>query len=915
MRGLSLCFGFVTYFCLLAALPVLAQSDLDALLAEYPAQSPDDARTLAQRLLDLGPDAIAAACDRLVPMGAGDDNAARYALSGTAAYVIEEGSEQERLIFANAILRALDAEENTEVQSALIELLRTAGKNECVGPLVRFLHEPVLCDPAARTLTSIGTPEVGQALLDALSTAEGTARLSIINALGALSYSPAVTELMSFAVSDDIPLRDAASDALAHMAPAEVLELLLSQSHTPDPVRTAQGMARCLVYAQRRAAQGDIATCRQVCADFLSRGAADAPEHILCGALTVIAQADPEYAASLASALLEWPSRTVRYAALEIVANTPGIEVTERWCANLRSARPEVRPEIVAMLGRRGDRVARNALLEALNDGDAAVRFAAIEALPNFGGARVAEALLDCMRRASEDREIRALQDALLRFSADQLGRRVAASLPNVSPQARMALIEVLAARRITAQADAVFQCVQDSDGNVRIAAVKALADITPPEGLERVLQVLLIVDGDEEREAAVRSVVAVALQTDDAEARVKPLLAALDRPSGEAKARVLSVMPHIDGGRPALNAVTAAAQDADAAVKQAALQALADWKQIQALEPILEACRANAAPETRELLLRGYTRIVRETDRSDGKKLQLLENAMGSAETPEQKRILMKAVAQYRTVGALRLMLNFLEEPALQSETAAAMAQMACPRDEKDTGLRAHAVARALEKALPFLTDEDTRTKAQQHIAAMPQPDAEGFVPLFNGVDLTGWTGDLAGYAVQDGAIVCKPTSHANLYSDLDYADFVLRLEFRLTPGANNGIGIRTPLYGHAAYDGMEVQVLDDSAPEHADLKPHQYHGSLYGLVPAERGRLKPVGEWNEQEIMAEGTHILITLNGATIVDADLEQFRDKETPDGKEHPGLFNKSGRIAFLGHGAQVEYRNIRIKELE
>lgn len=191
----------------------------------------------------------------------------------------------------------------------------------------------------------------------------------------------------------------------------------------------------------------------------------------------------------------------------------------------------------------------------------------------------------------------------------------------------------------------------------------------------------------------------------------------------------------------------------------------------------------------------------------------------------------------------------------------------------------------------------------------------AEGFVPLFNGEDLTGWVGATDGYFVQDGAIVCDPRTGGNLYTEREYADFVLRFEFRLTPGANNGLGIRAPLEGDAAYVGMELQVLDDGALRHADLRPYQYHGSIYGVAAVERGHQRPVGEWNEQEVVADGRRVRVILNGAVVLDVDLDEVSTPETADGRDHPGLARASGHIGFLGHGSRVEYRNIRIRELD
>lgn len=207
--------------------------------------------------------------------------------------------------------------------------------------------------------------------------------------------------------------------------------------------------------------------------------------------------------------------------------------------------------------------------------------------------------------------------------------------------------------------------------------------------------------------------------------------------------------------------------------------------------------------------------------------------------------------------------------------------------------------------------SDDRPTPSAQEPVAAA---DEDGFVSVFNGVDLTGWTGDVEGYAVENGSIVCLKDGGGNLYVDKPYSDFHLRFAFKLEQGGNNGVGIRAEQGKDAAYYGMEIQVLDDTAADYADLQPWQYHGSVYGVAAAERGHQKPVGTWNEEEIIARGSRITVRLNGAVIVDVDLEEVGRPETIDGKAHPGLFNPSGYIGFLGHGHRIEFRDIRIKEL-
>jgi hypothetical protein len=199
---------------------------------------------------------------------------------------------------------------------------------------------------------------------------------------------------------------------------------------------------------------------------------------------------------------------------------------------------------------------------------------------------------------------------------------------------------------------------------------------------------------------------------------------------------------------------------------------------------------------------------------------------------------------------------------------------------------------------------------------AALAATPEAGFVSLFNGKDLSGWhlVGQKGrGYVVEDYKIVCPADGGGNLFTEKEYANFILRFEFKLTPAANNGLGIRAPYEGDAAYQGMEIQILDHDAPVYAGrLRPAQRHGSIYDVVPAKTGYLKPVGEWNSEEITANGRQITVTLNGTTIVDANLDSITGPEVL--KKHPGLARTTGHVGFLGHGSRVEFRNIRIKEL-
>lgn len=202
---------------------------------------------------------------------------------------------------------------------------------------------------------------------------------------------------------------------------------------------------------------------------------------------------------------------------------------------------------------------------------------------------------------------------------------------------------------------------------------------------------------------------------------------------------------------------------------------------------------------------------------------------------------------------------------------------------------------------------------EANRELAAR---DATGFVELINGKDLSNWRGAVESYEVKDGAIVCRPGKGGDLLSKDEYENFILRVEFKLPPAGNNGIAIRTPLDGHSSADGFELQVIDNdgynAAHPDAPLLPYQYHGSLYFCVGAKHGFLRPVGEWNFEEIKVQGQTIQVTLNGTKILDVDIDQLdRSKlaHLPKGLDH-----RKGHIGFAGHSDPVAFRSFKVKTL-
>lgn len=189
----------------------------------------------------------------------------------------------------------------------------------------------------------------------------------------------------------------------------------------------------------------------------------------------------------------------------------------------------------------------------------------------------------------------------------------------------------------------------------------------------------------------------------------------------------------------------------------------------------------------------------------------------------------------------------------------------------------------------------------------------------LFNGRDLSGWKvyrGDSKVWGVDQGLLYCSGSGGGWLMSEEEFADFELWLDYRMPRMGNSGIALRAPLEGDPAYAGMEIQLLDDD--NWPGLRPEQYCGSIYDVVPAKRGAIRPAGQWNHVRILAKGRNIQVEINGQLVVHADLERYKDRvhDGPANKKrgHPGLARARGHIGLQSYNYRVDFKDIRVRTL-
>jgi hypothetical protein len=196
--------------------------------------------------------------------------------------------------------------------------------------------------------------------------------------------------------------------------------------------------------------------------------------------------------------------------------------------------------------------------------------------------------------------------------------------------------------------------------------------------------------------------------------------------------------------------------------------------------------------------------------------------------------------------------------------------------------------------------------------IPASDDKPPEGFESLFNGKDLTGWksTGDMKVWGAEKGVIYVQGGGGGWLLTEKEYGDYELRLEYKMSKGANSGVALRTPFKGDPAYVGMEIQLIDDEGWP-GKLETWQHTGSIYNVVPAKKLANKAIGEWNVMKIVAKGRKITVINNGEVLVDADLDDYVKEHA---KKHPGILREKGHVGFQSYNTRVEFRNIYLKPL-
>ncbi len=887
-------------------------------LAQLPAQTQDAFAGTMQELASTGSEGVESLVGLLVPAAEGKNAATEYALSGLVAYATSPACGADVLAAVRkGLAQSLRNCSDKANCAFVLSLLGQCGSVAEADAIAAYAGDDYLADHAVRALTLI--PGSESALLKLGADARDKAlKQSLCNAYVAKGMPAAEELLLKWLAEGDADLTKLVYCALATCSGAAGERVLAAAAKKAGYGDEATKATECyLTLLERRVAENPAAAVKSVkgllkCGDTMVRGAGLR--------MLVDAQGFDKSFGDIAAAVKKGPAE-YRYAALDAISAADAATFS-RIAQLLKGCDAQGRAQILKWLGDRKAESERATVAKYVNDTDAVVAAAAIDAAGRLGGEENLAVLVEALAGPCRD----AAKRALLVYPGD-IAPAVVGMLENARPQVRISALELASARRVKCS-DKVFGLLEDTAA--ADAAYAALPNVVTSQDGARVAQLLNGASAD--RVPTVQRALIATLEGVDAQKRYDAVAKYMAATQDASRYYAVSAWTGADAAVDALN-------EAAARGDKTAFAALLTVENPR-MTDVLYALAENRAEYADAAIVR-YGELAGRVEPRD-KRVPYYAKALRAQVNAATKSKLLKGLAATHALTGLELALPYLDDAATATAAANAVKTIAAKHPGEGGDVAVEALEKARKVYVELAKSDADAGYAVDEIAGLLAKYAaisryelseeernDGFEVLFDGHSMEKWTGNKTNYIPKDGTIyvTAQYGGSGNLYTVKEYGNFVLRFEFAFDrEGVNNGIGIRTPMGVDAAYHGMEIQVLDHDAPMYKNLKKHQQHGSVYGIIPAKRVVFPERGTWNVEEIRAEGDHITVTVNGEVILDGNIREACQghnvapdggKENPytvDHRNHPGLFNESGHIGLLGHGAGIMFRNIRVKEL-
>ena len=873
-------------------------------------------------LASTGAEGIAQVADMLVPASEGKNAIVEYALNGVVAYVSAPGKEAEKAAVRKGLIQALEACTDNPNKAFLLTLLRMCGEAEDAPAFVKYLNDDYLAEWAISGLTSIqGTEEM---LLD-LMKKEAAPKATLAHAAGLKKMTSAEPVLIAWLKDADAPTARAIYQSLAQCGTSLSIPVLgKAAKNVGYEWEASDATAAYLRLLQKLVGEGRGKEAGAAAKALLK---ATDKSHVRGAALEVIVAVAGKKALPLVAGALKNEDRAYRVNALRLSESV----ADENWYATVAKtlqgkADASVKADVLNWLGTNHVASQVEAVVAQMGASDEEVALAAIKAAGKIGGEAALESLVAQLGGAHSD----AAEKALLAFN----GKVNAGVLKALDAEKKVQLpaLRLASARSMEESADKVFELLSSQDAAIREAAYAALAGVVEPKDFGRLAQWLEKGNQVPAIQKAMKQAL-LPLAKEDQLAAIQPCMSKAANPS-----LYYPVLAQVGNTQ----AIAEIRKGYEGHTKQAAYEALLTIDNAEMIDVLFEMAQADK--EHSQAILNRYTDLVSKSAQKPIQQFQSYSQALALATDVKLQNRLIGLLGGTHAYQALLVVEPYMDNQATSEAAAGAVRTIVSKNigtlggdqirsmlnkaitcfeavGDADAGYAIDDIKAMLEKLPEMETSPKFELSAQEA--------KDGFEVLFDGEDMSQWIGNTIDYVPMNGAI-CVSANYGNggnLYTQKEYSDFIFRFEFCfMKEGVNNGVGIRTPMGVDAAYEGMEIQILDHDAPIYKNLREYQVHGSVYGIIPAKRIKSPKLGTWNTEEIWVKGDRIKVTVNGEVILDGNIRKAckgnnvskdgskTNPYTVDKKNHPGLFNKSGHIGFLGHGEGLKLRNVRVKDL-
>lgn len=609
---------------------------------KHTAPSPEAVGKLCEELVSGGKQSVGQLIGMLQQPGGNEDYKVRYLLHALALHVVREGRDAQREVVTGALIDALGSGGNN-VRTRLVQELQFLQARQAIPALGKLLREEALCDPAARALVAIGAGGEGP-LLQALPKAKGRCRLTVILALGDLRVKQAVDLLLPLLKDTSPEVRLASGVALAKIADARAAKPALAALQTLESHARVEMTDACFVLAENLVAAG---------------------------------KRDPafEIYRSVWRSLGDAAQPHIRSAVVEGLAGGLADEKTDALVARLKGGDPATRAACLHVMGRRGDTSAFDAVAAAMKDGDAGVRLVAVKVLPQVGRERSVSHIVAAMPGDSPQLA-HILRSSLINLKGEaaddalaQALRAVPAGEEGVAVQ--LALLSVLAQRKSTRVADAVFPLVAKGAPPVRLQALKTLGVIGDGSYAARLVERLDDVESSDEIRALEDALLETTRRVSGGKQQVEILTKGMAAKSAKSRCLLLRTVGRL-GNRESVDVLTTALKSDSSEVRDEAMRTLAQFPNDKPAEELLEIAKTAGELKHRVLALRGYVRMA-EQNRKEDQRLSMLAAALEAAKRPDEKTLALGAMSKTRSPAAMKLVLGYMDDPKLADEAGLA--------------------------------------------------------------------------------------------------------------------------------------------------------------------------------------------------------------------------------------------------